>query len=52
MGAPPAFGTQERDGVYVPELKTFVDAFRVLSLPYMSSKPKKLLFKFSTGPYD
>jgi hypothetical protein len=42
MGNPPAFGTRERDGVYVPERQTFVDSFRVLSLPYLSSRPKKL----------
>jgi hypothetical protein len=45
MGASPAFGTRERDGVYVPERQTFVDAFRVLSLPYMSSKIKEVAFQ-------
>ncbi len=45
MGAPPAFSTRERDEVYVPERQTFVDAFRVLSLPYMSSKPKEVAFQ-------
>ncbi len=45
MGAPPAFSTRERDGVYVPEWQTFVDAFRVLSLPYMSSKTKEVAFQ-------
>jgi hypothetical protein len=51
MGTPPAFSTRERDEVYVPEQQTFVDAFKVLSLPYMSSKTKEMLFKFSTGQY-
>jgi hypothetical protein len=45
MGTPPAFGTRERDGVYVPERQTFVDSFRVLSLPYMSSKTKEVAFQ-------
>jgi hypothetical protein len=27
MGTPPAFGTRERDDVYVPEWQTFLDAF-------------------------
>jgi hypothetical protein len=45
MDAPPAFGTRERDGVFVPERQTFVDAFRVLSLPYMSSKTKEVVFQ-------
>ncbi len=45
MGAPPAFGTRERDGVYVPERQTFVDSFRVLSLPYMTSKTKEVAFQ-------
>ncbi len=45
MGAPPAFSTRERDGVYVPERQTFVDVFRVLSLPYMSSKMKEVAFQ-------
>jgi hypothetical protein len=45
MGTPPAFGTRERDGVYVPERQTFVDSFRVLSLPYLSSKTKEVAFQ-------
>jgi hypothetical protein len=45
MGTPPAFGTRERDGVYVPERQTFVDSFRVLSLPFMSSKTKEVAFQ-------
>ncbi len=45
MGAPPAFSTRERDDVYVPERQTFVDAFRVLSLPYLSSKTKETAFQ-------
>ncbi len=45
MGTPPAFGTRERDGVYVPERQTFVDLFRVLSLPYLSSKTKEVAFQ-------
>jgi hypothetical protein len=45
MGTPPAFGTRERDGVYVPERQTFVDSFKVLSLPYMSSKTKEVAFQ-------
>jgi hypothetical protein len=45
MGAPPAFGTRERNGDYVPEQQTFIDAFRVLSLPYMSSKTKETAFQ-------
>jgi hypothetical protein len=45
MGTPPAFGTRERDGVYVPERQTFIDSFRVLSLPYMSSKTKEVAFQ-------
>jgi hypothetical protein len=45
MGTPPAFSTQERDEVYVPEWQTFVDAFKVLSLPYMSSKTKEIAFQ-------
>jgi hypothetical protein len=45
MGAPPAFGTRERDGVYVPERQTFLDSFKVLSLPYLSSKTKEVAFQ-------
>ncbi len=45
MGTPPAFGTRERDGVYIPERQTFVDSFRVLSLPYLSSKTKEVAFQ-------
>jgi hypothetical protein len=45
MGTPPAFGTRERDGVYVPERQTFVDSFKVLSLPYLSSKTKEVAFQ-------
>ncbi len=45
MGSPPAFGTRERDGIYVPERQTFIDSFRVLSLPYMSSKTKEVTFQ-------
>jgi hypothetical protein len=42
---PPAFSTRERDGVYVPEQQTFKDAFRVLSLPFMSSRTKETAFQ-------
>jgi hypothetical protein len=42
---PPAFGTRERDGVYVPERQTFKDAFGALSLPFMSSKTKETTFQ-------
>ncbi len=45
MGTPPAFGTRERDGVYVPEQQTFLDSFKVLSLPYLSSKTKEVAFQ-------
>jgi hypothetical protein len=45
MGPPPAFGTWERDGVYVPERQTFIDSYRVLSLPYLSSKTKEVAFQ-------
>jgi hypothetical protein len=45
MGTSPAFGTWERDGVYVPERQTFVDSFKVLSLPYLSSKTKEVAFQ-------
>jgi hypothetical protein len=45
MGTPPAFSTRERDEVNVPERQTFVDAFKVLSLPYMSSKTKEFAFQ-------
>ncbi len=45
MGTPPAFGTRERDGVYVPERQMFVDSFKVLSLPYLSSKTKEVAFQ-------
>ncbi len=45
MGTPPAFGTRERDDVYVPERQTFIDAFRVLSLTYLSSKTKETAFQ-------
>jgi hypothetical protein len=45
MRTPPAFGTRERDGVYVPERQTFLDSFKVLSLPYMSSKTKEVAFQ-------
>jgi hypothetical protein len=45
MGTPPAFGTRERDGVYVPERQTFLDSFKVLSLPYLSSKTKEVAFQ-------
>jgi hypothetical protein len=45
MGTPPAFSTRERDNVYVPERQTFLDAFRVLSLPYLSSKTKETAFQ-------
>jgi hypothetical protein len=45
MDTPPAFGTRERDGVYVPERQTFVDSFKVLSLPYLSSKTKEVAFQ-------
>jgi hypothetical protein len=45
MGTPPAFGTRERDGVYVPVRQTFVDSFKVLSLPYLSSKTKEVAFQ-------
>jgi hypothetical protein len=37
--------TRERDGVYVPEWQTFKDAFRVLSLPFMSSKTRETAFQ-------
>jgi hypothetical protein len=42
---PPAFGTRERDGVYVPERQTFKDAFCALSLPFMTSKTKETTFQ-------
>ncbi len=45
MKIPPAFSTRKRDGVYVPERKTFKDAFCVLSLPYLSSKTKETAFQ-------
>jgi hypothetical protein len=45
MKIPPAFSTRERDGVYVPERRTFKDAFGVLFLPFMSSKTKKTAFQ-------
>jgi hypothetical protein len=45
LGPPHAFGTRERDDVYVPERQTFIDAFRVLSLPYLSSKTKETTFQ-------
>jgi hypothetical protein len=45
MVTPPAFGTRERDGVFVPERQTFVDSFKVLSLPYLSSKTKEVAFQ-------
>jgi hypothetical protein len=45
MVTPPAFSIRERDGVYVPERQTFKDAFRVLLLPYMSSKMKETAFQ-------
>ncbi len=34
-----------RDGVYVPERQTLVDSFKVLSLPYLSSKTKEVAFQ-------
>jgi hypothetical protein len=45
LNIPPAFGTRERDGVYVPERQTFKDAFGVLSLPFMSYKTKETAFQ-------
>jgi hypothetical protein len=45
MKVPPAFSTRERDGVYVPDRQTFKDAFRVLSLPFMSSKTRETAFQ-------
>jgi hypothetical protein len=45
MKTPPAFGTRERDGVYVPERQTFKDAYHVLSLPFLSSKTKETAFQ-------
>jgi hypothetical protein len=45
MKLPPAYSIQERDDVYVPERQAFKDAFRVLSLPLLSSKVKETAFQ-------
>jgi hypothetical protein len=45
MQLPPAYSTRERDGFYVPERKTFKDAFHVLSLSLLSSKTKETAFQ-------
>ncbi len=45
MNVPPAYGTRERDSIYVPELQTFREAFQVLNLPLLSSKMKETTFQ-------
>jgi hypothetical protein len=44
MSVPPAYGTREQHGIYVPEQQTF-RAFQVLNLPRLSSKTKETAFQ-------
>ena len=41
----PAYDTRVRDGVYVPDRKTFTDAFRVTTMSSLPSKTKETAFQ-------
>jgi hypothetical protein len=45
IGTAPAYLTRERDDVYVPERRTFSEAYDVLNLPMMPSKTKETAFQ-------
>jgi hypothetical protein len=45
MNVPPAYSTRERDCIYIPERQTFMDAFQVLNLPFLSPKTKETAFQ-------
>ena len=45
IGTAPARATREQDGVYIPERKTFTDAFKVIGISSMPSKTKETSFQ-------
>ena len=45
IGTAPAYNTRQRDRIYLPERRTFTDAYKLVSNPALTSKTKEIIFQ-------
>jgi hypothetical protein len=45
IGTAPAYSTRQRDGIDLPERRTFTDAYKIVSHPSLTSKTKEIIFQ-------
>ena len=46
IGTAPAYNTRQRDGIDLPERRTFTDAYKLVSQPSLTSKTREIISRY------